>query len=110
MLLLKVLDSVKLFLIHVHKYNENLFLTKARKDFQLQRSHCEDLNVCDDGTLVQILCFWTLSIVLSSSKNRPVNFSKQNVSETGFSLRLQVKPTQFGPIDRASPYLRNVVF
>jgi hypothetical protein len=25
--------------------------------------------VCDDGTLVQILCFWTLSIVLSLSKN-----------------------------------------
>jgi hypothetical protein len=26
------------------------------------------LKVCDDGTLVQILCFWTVSIVLSSSK------------------------------------------
>jgi hypothetical protein len=29
---------------------------------------------------------------------------KRNVSETGFCLRLQVKPTQLGPIDRASPY------
>jgi hypothetical protein len=36
----------------------------------------------------------------------PVSLSKYNVSETGFCLRLQVKPTQLGPIDRASPYLR----
>jgi hypothetical protein len=55
--------------------------------------------------MLQILCVWTLSIVLSLSKNRPVYFSKQNVSDTGFYLRLQVKPTQLGPIDRASPYL-----
>jgi hypothetical protein len=54
---------------------------------------------------VQILCFWTLSIVLPLSKNHPVYFSKHNVSETGFCLRLQVKPTQLGPIDRASPCL-----
>jgi hypothetical protein len=55
----------------------------------------------------QLLCFWTLSIVLSlSKKHRPVYFSKHNVSETGFCLRLQVKPTQLGPIDRASPYLQ----
>jgi hypothetical protein len=26
------------------------------------------LKVCDDGTLIQILCFWTLSIVLFLSK------------------------------------------
>jgi hypothetical protein len=30
-----------------------------------------------------------------------------NVSETGFSLRPQVKPTQLDPIDRASPYLQS---
>jgi hypothetical protein len=29
-----------------------------------------------------------------------------NVSETGFRLRLQVEPTQLGPVGRASPYLR----
>jgi hypothetical protein len=29
-----------------------------------------------------------------------------NISETGFCLRLQVKPTQLGLIDRASPYLQ----
>jgi hypothetical protein len=46
-----------------------------------------------------------LSIVLSLSKNRPVYFSKHNVSETGFCLRVQVKPIQLGLIDRASPYL-----
>jgi hypothetical protein len=31
-----------------------------------------DLKVCDDGTLIQVLCSWTLSIVLSLTKNRPV--------------------------------------
>jgi hypothetical protein len=39
--------------------------------------------------------------------HRLVHFlKKHNVSETGFCLRLQVKPTQLDPIDRASPYLR----
>jgi hypothetical protein len=36
-----------------------------------------------------------------------VHFLKNhNVSETGFCLHPQVKPTQLDPIDRASPYLR----
>jgi hypothetical protein len=61
--------------------------------------------------LVQLLCFWTLSIILSlSKKHRPVYFSKHNVSETGFCLCLQVKPTQLGPIDRTSPYLRTSLY
>jgi hypothetical protein len=34
-------------------------------------------------------------------KCRPVYISKYNVSDTGFYLRLQVKPTLLGPIDRA---------
>jgi hypothetical protein len=33
-------------------------------------------------------------------------FKIHNVLETGFCLRLQVKPTQLGSVDRASPYLR----
>jgi hypothetical protein len=33
-------------------------------------------------------------------------YLKHNVSDTGFCLRLQVKPTPLGSIDRASPYLR----
>jgi hypothetical protein len=33
----------------------------------------------------------------------PVYISKHNVSETGFYLRPQVKPTQLGPIDITSP-------
>jgi hypothetical protein len=37
-------------------------------------------------SLVQILCLWTLSIVLSLSKNHPIYFSKHNVLETGFCL------------------------
>jgi hypothetical protein len=36
-------------------------------------------------------------------KHGPVYFSEYNVSETGFCLRLQVKPTQLGPIDRVVP-------
>jgi hypothetical protein len=40
-------------------------------------------------------------------KHRPVYFSKHNVSKTAFCLRLRVKYTQLGPIDRASPYLRS---
>jgi hypothetical protein len=57
----------------------------------------------------QILCFRTLSIVLLLSKTTVLFTSPNNVSDTGFCLRLQVKPTQFGPIDGASPYLRKLV-
>jgi hypothetical protein len=50
---------------------------------------------------LQILRFWTLSITLCLYlKCRPVSLSNHNVSEIGFCLRLQVKPTQFGPINR----------
>jgi hypothetical protein len=40
---------------------------------------------------------------------RPLCMSIQNVSETGFCLRLQAKRTQLGPIDSASPDLRSPV-
>jgi hypothetical protein len=51
--------------------------------------------------LVQILRFWTLSIVLSLSINTgAVYILKHDVSAAGICLRLQVKPTQLGPIDR----------
>jgi hypothetical protein len=33
-------------------------------------------------------------------------YLKHNVLETGFCLRLQVKPTQLSPINRASPCLQ----
>jgi hypothetical protein len=63
----------------------------------------QDLKVCDDGALVQILCFWILSIVLFFYlKHRPIYISKLNVSEAGFCLRFQVKLTQLEPIDIAS--------
>jgi hypothetical protein len=52
------------------------------------------------------ILFWTLSIVLLLSKMASCFYLKHNVSETGFCLRLQVKPTQLNQIDRASPYLR----
>jgi hypothetical protein len=42
-------------------------------------------------------------------KHCSVYFSTHNILETGFCLRLPVKPTQSGPIDRASPYLQTPV-
>jgi hypothetical protein len=59
---------------------------------------------------VQILFFWTLFIVLFLSKSLTCFIKNYNISETGFCLRLQVKPTQLGPIDIASPYLRTIGF
>jgi hypothetical protein len=41
--------------------------------------------------------------------HRPVYISRHDVSETGFYLCLQVKPTQLGTISGASPYLRTPV-
>jgi hypothetical protein len=58
-----------------------------------------DLKVCDDGIFIELMYFWTLSIVLFL-------FETHKVSETGFCLRLQVEPNQLGPIDKASPYFR----
>jgi hypothetical protein len=54
----------------------------------------------------QILCFWALSIALSSYKNSLLFILQNNVSKTEFCLRLQVKTIQLGPMDRARPYLR----
>jgi hypothetical protein len=79
-----------------------LYITPIRNLYQTWF----DLKVCDDGKLVQILRSWTLSIFYLKF---PVYISKPNVSETGFYLRPQVKPTQLGPIDRASPHLRTPV-
>jgi hypothetical protein len=46
-----------------------------------------------------VTCFWILSIILFL-------FKANNVSETGFCLRLQVERTHLGPIDTANPYLQ----
>jgi hypothetical protein len=73
-----------------------------------QYSARPDLIDCQSVIFLQVLCFWTLSIILSLSKNRPVYFSKYSVSVSAFYLLLQVKPTQLGPIDRANPYLRSI--
>jgi hypothetical protein len=65
-------------------------------------------NIREDVISEQILCFWTLSIVLPLSKTVLFNLKKNIISETGFCLRLQVKPTLLRP-----PFLRsgpNVVF
>jgi hypothetical protein len=44
--------------------------------------------------------------MLLNNIHRLVYVLEHNVSETGFRLRPQVKPTLLGPIGRASPYLR----
>jgi hypothetical protein len=41
--------------------------------------------------------------------HRPVYFSKHNVSDTGFCLRVQAKSSHLGTIDRAGPHLRTPV-
>jgi hypothetical protein len=38
--------------------------------------------------------------------HHPVFIYEHRLLETGFYLRLQVKLTQLGPIDTATPYLR----
>jgi hypothetical protein len=47
-----------------------------------------------------------ISIVLSLSKNTVLFIFKNTTFRRLDCLRLQVKPTQLGPIDRDSPYLR----
>jgi hypothetical protein len=64
------------------------------------------LKLCDDGILTEILYFWTLPIVLILSKTLSHLYLKHNVSETGFCIHFQAKPTQLGPVDRASPYFQ----
>jgi hypothetical protein len=49
--------------------------------------------------------FWYYPLSCLCLKHCHVYFSKHNVLVTGFCPHLQVKPTQLGPIDRASPYL-----
>jgi hypothetical protein len=49
--------------------------------------------------MVKITTTWILSTVLYFNLNH-------DVSETGFCLRLQVEPTQVGPIDRTNLCLR----
>jgi hypothetical protein len=45
-------------------------------------------------------------IIVSGHYSSSYFYLKQNVSKTGFCPYLQVEPTQLGPVDRVSPYLR----
>jgi hypothetical protein len=58
---------------------------------------------------IQILRFWTLSIVLFISKTSSCLYFKTQCFGDWLYLCLQVKPTQFGPLDRVSLYLRTPV-
>jgi hypothetical protein len=59
------------------------------------------------NTRSKSLWWWYIStnIMFLDVIHSPVYISKHNISETGFCFRLQVKPTQLGPIDRTSTYL-----
>jgi hypothetical protein len=43
-----------------------------------------------------------ITITILDIIHRPVFYLKYDISETGICLRLQVEPTQLGPIDGAS--------
>jgi hypothetical protein len=43
-----------------------------------------------------------ITITILDIIHRPVFYLKYDVPENGFCLRLQVEPTESGPIDRAS--------
>jgi hypothetical protein len=51
-------------------------------------------------------CILIITITIRVIIHRPVFHLKQDVSETGFSLRLQVKPPQLGPVARTRHCLR----
>jgi hypothetical protein len=62
---------------------------------------------CNKSTEIRSNRLWrwyinTITVFLDII-HRPVFYLKHKVSETGFCLRLQVIPTQLGPIDRGSP-------
>jgi hypothetical protein len=65
------------------------------------KSTIDVIKVFDYSTLIQILCFWTVSIILFLPKTPSCFHLKNNVSEPAFCLHLQVKPTQLDPIDTA---------
>jgi hypothetical protein len=52
---------------------------------------------------IQLLRFWTLSIILCVFTRKT-----RNVSKTGFCLRPLVEPTHLGPADRDRPCLFNL--
>jgi hypothetical protein len=61
------------------------------------------------------ICFTMARVMLATFQynhhssdiiHRPVFYLKHKVSDTGVCLRVQVKPTQFGPMHRASLCLR----
>jgi hypothetical protein len=58
------------------------------------------LNIEDQSMCSKVFGYYPSSCLYLKCSS--VSFSKQNVSETGFCLRLQVKPTQLDPIDRVN--------
>jgi hypothetical protein len=51
------------------------------------------------------LWYINITIIILDIIHRPVFYLKHDVSETGFGLRLQVEPTQMGPMCVSGPVL-----
>jgi hypothetical protein len=57
--------------------------------------------------MIQILIL-NITIIIVDVMYRLVFYLKDDVKEIGFRIRLQVEPTQFGPMDRkAVPFRHN---
>jgi hypothetical protein len=58
------------------------------------------------------LWWWYINITITILDNIqcPASYLKYDFSETAFCLRLQVEPTQLGPVDIASLCLRTQPF
>jgi hypothetical protein len=90
-----VFNSVLTWLSILTKCDTNLLCSLIRLMIFVKARR--NLNVRDDGVLIQLLILWTLSIFF---------FLLTNVSETTLPPSSERKRTHLGTIDRAVPYLR----
>jgi hypothetical protein len=82
----------------LNPYKLHIAAMKKHMIFQVfiaMNIHTVDLRIKSQCILIQLLCFWALSIILFL-------FKTHNISETGFCLGLQVEPTQLGAFEVAS--------
>jgi hypothetical protein len=90
--------------------NQNpLFYTLCLVHLTYLKYRSVTLTLCLTPNSINIMFLDIILRPVFIQKRRPVYFSKNNVSETGFHPCLQVKPTHLGPIDRASPHLQTPV-
>jgi hypothetical protein len=89
----------------VHPVTVDLTLTQTRKLTGREQYKTKDIHTVNKVHRTIITFLDIIHRLVFCVKCRPICISKHNVSETGFYLRPQVKPTTLlGPLDRASPY------